>query len=107
MRALSVRSIPAFKELSALARITCAPTAALARERTRVSHARARRHKRARGAFARARAHTHTHTHLGLVVVVRLRVRLRWTLHSREVEGAGLADILVSVLSRRRMDVER
>ena len=26
MRALSVRSSPAFKELSALARITCAPT---------------------------------------------------------------------------------
>jgi hypothetical protein len=26
MRALRVRSIPAFKELSALARITCAPT---------------------------------------------------------------------------------
>jgi hypothetical protein len=27
MRALWVRSIPAFKQLSALARITCAPTA--------------------------------------------------------------------------------
>ncbi len=35
MRALSVRSTPAFKPGSALARITC--TAALARERTRVS----------------------------------------------------------------------
>jgi hypothetical protein len=36
-----------------------------------------------------------THTPLCLVVIVRLRVRLRWTLHSREVEGAGLGDILV------------
>ncbi len=40
MCTLSVRSIPAFKELSALARITCAPTASARSPRNRGRAAR-------------------------------------------------------------------
>ncbi len=74
MRALRVRSIPAFKELSALARITCAPTE-LGRENELTL--------------------THTRAHLCLVVVVHLRVRLGRTFHVLEVDAAGYRDELV------------
>jgi hypothetical protein len=75
MCALTVCSIQAFKEQSALARITCSPTA-LGRE------------------CARA------HTQLCGVVVVCLSVRLWRTLHCREVDrdGACSCDTLVQQL---------